>query len=128
MKLKGIDILNLSEVFSFLSSKEMGLNTAVTIVNNIKTLSTSKDIIDNKRNKLISEYALKENGEIATNSDGSIKGFSDKTAFESELNKLLFEDVDIENLKPVFMNALSDIAISPQMIAVLMQFDLLKEE
>ena len=55
MKLKGIDVLNLSEVFSFLSSKEMGLNTAVTIVNNIKTLSTSKDIIDNKRNKLISE-------------------------------------------------------------------------
>ena len=71
---------------------------------------------------------MKENGEIATNPDGSIKGFSDKTAFESELNKLLFEDVDIENLKPVFMNALSDIAISPQMIAVLMQFDLLKEE
>ena len=36
MELKGIDILNISEVFSFLATKEMSLNAAVTIVNNIK--------------------------------------------------------------------------------------------
>ena len=44
MKLKGIDILNISEVLSFLATKEMSLNTAVTIVNNIKILSVPKQV------------------------------------------------------------------------------------
>ena len=42
MKLKGIDILNISEVFSFLATKEVNLNTAVTIVNNNKNIVCTK--------------------------------------------------------------------------------------
>ena len=53
MKLKGIDILNISEVFSFLATKEVNLNTAVTIVNNIKILSVPKQVLDEKRNKIV---------------------------------------------------------------------------
>ena len=66
MKLKGIDILNISEVFSFLATKEVNLNTAVTIVNNIKILSVPKQVLDEKRNKIVADCALKENGQVAT--------------------------------------------------------------
>ena len=61
MKLKGIDILNISEVFSFLATKEVNLNTAVTIVNNIKILSVPKQVLDEKRNKMVADCEIKEN-------------------------------------------------------------------
>lgn len=128
MKLKGIDILNISEVFSFLATKEMSLNTAVTIVNNIKILSVPKQVLDEKRNKIVADCALKENGQVATNDDGSVKEIINKEEFYEKMNALFLEEVDIDEMKPVPAKSLSNITISPQMLAVLMQFNLIKEE
>lgn len=128
MKLKGIDILNISEVFSFLATKEVNLNTAVTIVNNIKILSVPKQVLDEKRNKIVADYALKENGQVATNDDGSVKEIINKEEFYEKMNALFLEEVDIDEMKPVPAKSLSNITISPQMLAILMQFNLIKEE
>ena len=124
----GFDILNISEVFSFLATKEMSLNAAVTIVNNIKILSVPKQVLDEKRNKLISEYALKENGEIVTNDDGSVKEITNKKEFNKKMNALFLEEVDIDEMTPVTTKSLSNIKISTQMLAILKKFNLIKEE
>lgn len=128
MKLKGIDILNISEVFSFLATKEVNLNTAVTIVNNIKILSVPKQVLDEKRNKIVADCALKENGQVATNDDGFVKEIINKEEFYEKMNALFLEEVDIDEMKPVPAKSLSNITISPQMLAILMQFNLIKEE
>ena len=128
MKLKGIDILNISEVFSFLATKEVNLNTAVTIVNNIKILSVPKQVLDEKRNKIVADCALKKNGQVATNDDGSVKEIINKEEFYEKMNALFLEEVDIDEMKPVPAKSLSNITISPQMLAILMQFNLIKEE
>lgn len=128
MKLKGIDILNISEVFSFLAAKEVNLNTAVTIVNNIKILSVPKQVLDEKRNKIVADCALKENGQVVTNDDGSVKEIINKEEFNKKMNALFLEEVDIDEMKPVPTKSLSNITISPQMLAILMQFNLIKEE
>lgn len=128
MKLKGIDILNISEVFSFLATKEVNLNTAVTIVNNIKILSVPKQVLDEKRNKIVADCALKENGQVVTNDDGSVKEIINKEEFYEKMNALFLEEVDIDEMKPVPAKSLSNITISPQMLAILMQFNLIKEE
>lgn len=128
MKLKGIDILNISEVFSFLATKEVNLNTAVTIVNNIKILSVPKQVLDEKRNKIVADCALKENGHVVTNDDGSVKEIINKEEFYEKMNALFLEEVDIDEMKPVPTKSLSNITISPQMLAILMQFNLIKEE
>lgn len=129
MKLKGIDILNLCETFSFLSTKEMDLNTAVLVAKVIQELSTPKQVIDDKKNNLIFEYALKkEDGEIDTNADGTVKGFVNKEEFEQKLNSLLSENVCIEDISPLPAKSLSSIKISPQVLFPLIQFNLLREE
>lgn len=128
MKLKGIDILNISEVFSFLATKEVNLNTAVTIVNNIKILSVPKQVLDEKRNKIVADCALKENGQVATNDDGSVKEIINKKEFNKRMSTLFSEEVDVDELKSIDMKSLSNVTISPQMLAVLMSFNLITEE
>ncbi|MBD9183340.1 MAG: hypothetical protein EGP79_13890 [Roseburia intestinalis] len=128
MKLKGIDILNISEVFSFLATKEVNLNTAVTIVNNIKILSVPKQVLDEKRNKIVADCALKENGHVVTNDDGSVKELINKEEFNKRMSTLFSEDVDVDELKSIDMKSLSNVTISPQMLAVLMSFNLVTEE
>lgn len=44
------------------------------------------------------------------------------------MNALFLEEVDIDEMKPVPTKSLSNITISPQMLAILMQFNLIKEE
>lgn len=128
MKLKGIDILNISEVFSFLATKEVNLNTAVTIVNNIKILSVPKHVLDEKRNKIVADCALKENGHVVTNDDGSVKEIINNEEFNKRMSTLFSEDVDVDELKSIDMKSLSNVTISPQMLAVLMNFNLVIEE
>lgn len=128
MKLKGIDILNISEVFSFLATKEVNLNTAVTIVNNIKILSVPKQVLDEKRNKIVADCALKENGQVVTNDDGFVKEIINKKEFNKRMSTLFSEEVDVDELKSIDMKSLSNVTISPQMLAVLMSFNLITEE
>ena len=128
MKLKGIDILNISGVFSFLATKEVNLNTAVTIVNNIKILSVPKQVLDEKRNKIVADCALKENGQVVTNDDGSVKEIINKKEFNKRMSTLFSEEVDVDELKSIDMKSLSNVTISPQMLAVLMSFNLITEE
>ena len=116
MKLKGIDILNISEVFSFLATKEVNLNTAVTIVNNIKILSVPKQVLDEKRNKIVADCALKENGQVVTNDDGSVKEIINKKEFNKRMSTLFSEEVDVDELKSIDMKSLSNVTISPQML------------
>ena len=129
MKLKAIDILNLYDAFANLSGKELDLNTACTIAKNINILSVTKKIIDEKRNRLISDYAVKDsNGGIITDENGAVKSFTDKETLNQKLNDLFLCDVDVDNMNAIAKNALSDIKISPQALLVLLQSNLLDEE
>lgn len=129
MKLKAIDILNLYDAFANLSGKELDLNTACTIAKNINILSVAKKVIDEKRNRLISDYAVKDiDGEIITDEHRGIKGFTDKEALNRELNDMLLSDVDIDDMNSIAKNALADIKISPQVLLALLQGNLLNEE
>ena len=129
MKLKAIDILNLYDAFANLSGKELDLNTACTIAKNINILSVAKKVIDEKRNRLISDYAVKDSdGEIITDEHGGIKGFTDKESLNRELNDMLLSDVDIDDMNSIAKNALADIKISPQVLLALLQGNLLNEE
>ena len=69
-----------------------------------------------------------ENGQVATNDDGSVKEIINKEEFYEKMNALFLEEVDIDEMKPVPAKSLSNITISPQMLAILMQFNLIKEE
>lgn len=129
MKLKAIDILNLYDAFANLSGKELDLNTACTIAKNINILSVAKKVIDEKRNRLISDYAVKDiDGEIITDEHRGIKGFTDKEALNRELNDMLLSDVDIDDMNSIAKNALADIKISPQVLLALLQGNLLNKE
>ena len=44
------------------------------------------------------------------------------------MSTLFSEDVDLDELKSIDMKSLSNVTISPQMLAVLMSFNLITEE
>lgn len=74
MKLKALDILNVYESLEKLSEHELSLETSFVIAKNIKELLLSKEIIETKRNNIITKYAEKDkNGAIAQEDDGGIK-------------------------------------------------------
>ena len=60
MKLKALDILNVYESLEKLSEHELSLETSFVIAKNIKELLLSKEIIETKRNNIITKYAEKD--------------------------------------------------------------------
>lgn len=119
MKLTGIDILNMYESLMKIAEKEFGLNTACIIAKNIKELSISKEIVENKRNTIIMKYATKDdNGDIKMLENGNIK-ISNVKKFNDEMSILLSSEVDA-NLEKIKKDAFDGISISPKDILPLM--------
>ena len=113
MKLKALDILNVYESLEKLSEHELSLETSFVIAKNIKELLLSKEIIETKRNNIITKYAEKDkNGAIAQVDDGGIK-INDTVKFSNELNELLSSEINI-NLTKIYKKDLEKITIQPK--------------
>lgn len=113
MKLQAIQILTMYEALGKLADKELDLDTACIIAKNIKELAVSKEVIETKRNKIITEYAQKdENGNVRQLEDGNI-GITDIAAFQTKMNDLFTSETEID-LTPVTRKALSEIKIAPK--------------
>ncbi|MCI8683375.1 MAG: hypothetical protein HFH50_10375 [Lachnospiraceae bacterium] len=113
MKLKALDILNVYESLEKLSEHELSLETSFVIAKNIKELLLSKEIIETKRNNIITKYAEKDkNGAIAQEDDGGIK-INDPVKFSNELNELLSSEINI-NLTKIYKKDLEKITIQPK--------------
>ena len=113
MKLKALDILNVYESLEKLSEHELSLETSFVIAKNIKELLLSKEIIETKRNNIITKYAEKDkNGVITQEDDGGIK-INDPVKFSDELNELLSSEINI-NLTKIYKKDLEKITIQPK--------------
>ena len=124
--MKALNILLTYESLAALKDERLDLNTAIIIAKNMKTLTAPKQVIDEKRFKLIKTYAEKDkNGNLKKNTDGTTI-FSEANIKECDkkLAALLSEDIDIE-LTKIEKSALANIKISPTLILGLM--DILEE-
>lgn len=124
--MKALNVLYTYESLATLTDERLDLNTAIIIAKNIETLTAPKQVIDEKRFKLIKTYAEKDkNGNLKKNTDGTTI-FSETNAKECDkkLAALLSEDIDIE-LTKIKKSALADIKISPTLVLGLM--DILEE-
>ena len=124
--MKALNVLYTYESLASLTDERLDLNTAMIIAKNMKTLAAPKQVIDEKRFKIIKAYAEKDkNGNLKKNTDGTIM-FSEANAKECDkkLTALLSEDIDIE-LTKIKKSALADIKISLTLVLGLM--DILEE-
>ena len=113
--MKAINIFVIYESLTTLADKDLDLNTACDIAKDIQNLSIPKQILEQKRNKLIQEYGEKDDeGNLKTNDNGSIS-FTENNEYEcnKKIAELFDEDVDVELIK-IKKSALKDIKISPK--------------
>ena len=113
--MKAIDIFGIYESLTTLADKDLDLNTACDIAKDIQNLSIPKQILEQKRNKLIQEYGEKDDeGNLKTNDNGSIS-FTENNEYEcnKKIAELFNEDVNVELVK-IKKSALKDIKISPR--------------
>ena len=113
--MKAINIFGIYESLTTLADKDLDLNTACDIAKDIQNLSIPKQILEQKRNKLIQEYGEKDDeGNLKTNDNGSIS-FTENNEYEcnKKIADLFDEDVDLELIK-IKKSALKDIKISPK--------------
>lgn len=124
--MKTIDILGIYESLTTLADKDLDLNTACDIAKNIQNLTIPKQIIEQRRTKLIQDYSEKDkDGNIKTNENGTVI-FTGTNEIEcnKRLTDLFNEDVDVELIK-IKKSTLKDIKISPKVALGLI--DILKE-
>ena len=124
--MKAIDIFGIYESLTTLADKDLDLNTACDIAKNIQNLTIPKQILEQKRNKLIQEYGEKDkNGNLKTKENGTVI-FTGDNEFEcnKKIAELFDEDVDVELVK-IKKSALKDIKISPKVALGLI--DILEE-
>ncbi len=120
MKVKAIEILNMFEAFTKLADRELDLNTACNIAKNIKELALSREIIDEKRNKIIGNFAKKDaQNQIVQAENGTVE-INDPAAFSQSMTELLSAETEV-CLLPIRMASLSGIKISPKDILPLME-------
>ena len=120
MKVKAIEILNMFEAFTKLADRELDLNTACNIAKNIKELALSREIIDEKRNKIIGNFAKKDaQNQIVQAENGTVE-INDPAAFSQSMTELLSAETEV-CLLPIQMASLSGIKISPKDILPLME-------
>ena len=113
--MKAINIFGIYESLTTLADKDLDLNTACDIAKDIQNLSIPKQILEQKRNKLIQEYGEKDDeGNLKTNDNGSIS-FTENNEYEcnKKIAELFDEDVNAELVK-IKKSALKDIKISPR--------------
>lgn len=111
MKLKAFDVLTKFEAFNKLAENEIDLSSACIIAKNLKELAIYKDEIDKKRDKVIVDYAEKDdNGEVVKTEDGGIK-IADVLAFNNDIQAILETEIEVEIAK-LNKDRLSEIKIS----------------
>lgn len=113
--MKAINILGIYESLTTLADKDLDLNTACDIAKNLQELTVPKQIIEQKRNKLIQDYSEKDNdGNILTRENGAVI-FNENNEIEcnKKLAELFESDIDI-NLIKIKKSNLNDIKISPK--------------
>lgn len=124
--MKVIDILKISEAFNFLSEKELDLNTAYVIANNLAKLNIGQNIIIDKKKQLVNKYGAKNSkGDLILEKNGEVQFTSqNKTAFFMEIEKLNESEIDMEKIAPVSKKALyeSGIKIPPKYIMFLSDY------
>ena len=124
--MKAINIFGIYESLTTLADKDLDLNTACDIAKDIQDLSIPKQILEQKRNKLIQEYGEKdENDNLKTRENGTVI-FTGDNEFEcnKKIAELFNEDVNVELIK-IKKSALKDIKISPKVALGLI--DILEE-
>ena len=113
--MKAINIFGIYESLITLADKDLDLNTACDIAKDIQNLTIPKQILEQKRNKLIQEYGEKnDEGNLKTNDNGFIS-FTENNEYEcnKKIAELFNEDVNVELVK-IKKSALKDIKISPK--------------
>lgn len=113
--MKALNIFNIYESLTTLADKDLDLNTACDIAKDIQNLSIPKQILEQKRNKLIQEYGEKDkNGNLKTKENGAVI-FTGDNEFEcnKKIAELFNEDINVELVK-IKKSALKDIKISPK--------------
>lgn len=124
--MKVIDILKISEAFNYLSEKELDLNIAYIIANNLNKLNVGQNVITSKRKNLVTTYGKKDSkGELILGKDGDVQfSPSNKAAFFAEIEKLNESEIDMEKIAPVSKKALyeSGIKIPPKYIMFLSDY------
>lgn len=118
MKLKAIHILNIYDALMELSDKDnIALCTACDIAKNIQSVSLHKTVIDERRNKLIQDYAVKDDKNEVLQENGQIQ-IINPTEFSGKMQDLLESEIDIE-LTRIPKDSLSNIQIAPKHILAL---------
>ena len=122
--MKAINILEIYESLTALADKDLNLSTACDIAKNLQALTIPKQIIEQKRDKLVLEYGEKdEKGQIIQNKNGGIK-IINEAEFQKKFNELIESDIEVDLIK-IKKSALGDIKISPKII--LGMIDILEE-
>jgi len=113
MELTGLQVINIFNALENLSEKEFDLDTTCNIVKNSKELSIAKKVIDDRRDRLLAEYAEKdEDGNIKQEENGMIH-ITNINVFQEECNKFLFAKTDVDIIK-IRKGSLADVKISPK--------------
>lgn len=113
--MKAINILNIYDSLVVLADKDLNLNTACDIAKNLQTLTVPKQVIEQKRDKLILEYGEKDDNEqIIQNENGGIK-ITNESEFQKKFNDLIESDIEIDLIR-IKKSDLGDIKISPKVI------------
>lgn len=98
MKLTANKIFNMYDALMKLSKLDLSLVTAITIADNIDTISTPYKVISDKRDACIQKYAKKDadgNYEVPEDNPGAIIIENVKEYME-EMNKIFEVDIDID--------------------------------
>lgn len=124
--MKVLDLLKISEAFNYLSEKELDLNTAYTIANNLHKLTVGQNVVTGKRKKLVDTYAEKDAaGELILGENGDVQ-FSpaNRAAFFAEIEKLNESEIDLEKIGSLSKEALltSGIKIPPKYLLFLSDY------
>lgn len=113
--MKAINILSIYDSLVILADKDLDLNIACDIAKNLQTLTVPKQVIEQKRDKLILKYAEKDDNEqIIQNENGGIK-ITNEPEFQREFNDLIESDIELDLIK-IKKSDLGDIKISPKVI------------
>lgn len=96
-----LTLLNAAKIFNQFAQTKISSKLAYKIMKMCKAVATEEEFYNNKRNEIISEYAIKgDDGQVIVSEDGMIRIVEDKideaNAALQELNDI---DVEVPNIR-----------------------------
>lgn len=128
MKLTSKKIMDIYNCFRELADKELDFDTSCTIADNIKNLSTANQIVEKKINELADKYAARdENHQMIPAENGGFR-LAEETILEyqQKIAELFHSETDV-TVKPIVKKSLSEIKVSPKLILILKENDLITD-